>query len=130
MAGKPTTPKSQQAPAPEPPPDPLADLRDSDDTPDQTLPPIAPQGDGTDLPEDGTEAEGVELRPIVSAELHSEMVAEVVAAWHHDPTSQGFLHGGGQCGCFYIARHGLQAAVPVAVLDETEEPVTAGGSGD
>jgi hypothetical protein len=126
VAGKPT-PKSQQAPAPEPAPDPLADLRD--DGP-EGLPPIAPEDDGTDLPEDGTEAEGVELRPMVSPDLWAEMVAEMVAAWHHDPTSQGFLHGGGQCGCFYIARHALAAAVPVAILDETEETVTVGGSSD
>jgi hypothetical protein len=123
VAGK-STPKTP-APAPESPADVLADLREDS----EPIPPIASE-DGTPLPEDGTKAEGVELRPMVSPGLWDEMVAEAVAAWHQDPTSQGFLHGGGQCGCFYIARHALRAAVPVATLGETEETVTEDGSGD
>lgn len=106
-------------PPPAPEPDPLADLRGDDDLADLPALPGA-----TDLPDDGTELEGVELRPMVSPDLRDEMVAGVIAAWHADPTSQGFLHGGGQCGCRYIARHALQACVPVAILDETEETVT------
>lgn len=113
MAGK-STPR---VPPQKPQADPLADLRGGTEGPDLApLPTLPPSADGTDLPDDGSEAEGIDVRPMVSPDLWDEMVAEVVAAWHADPTSQGFLHGGGQCGCLYIARAGLRAAVPVSVL--------------
>ena len=111
-------PRQQQNPAPTPPPeDPLADLRQDDDTPpappEEETPPV--QENGEDQPEDG------EVRPMVTQEVWDEMVTEAVVAFHQDPTSQGFLHGGGQCGCRYIARVALQAAVPVVTEEDLEE---------
>lgn len=105
----------QNAPKPPPAPaaDPLADLRESDDDAPTILP------GGREVP---AEPVAVELRPMVSEELHQELVAEMVAAWHQDPTSQGFLHGGGSvCGCHYIARHALRVAVPVMTEADQEE---------
>ena len=113
-------PRQQQKPETTPPEDPLADLRQEDDTP--PVPPETPpvQGNGEDQPEEQEEDSG--FRVMVTQEVWDEMVAEMVAAWHHDPTSLGFLHGGGSvCGCAYIARHALQAAVPVASEEELEE---------
>ena len=106
----PRTPAAQAPP--ETPADPLADLREPDD--EQAPPP--PQEE--QQPEG--EQEAAELRPMVSEEMHGEMVAEAIAAMHADPTVQGFVHGGGQCGCRYIAGVVLRAAVPVA-LDAPEE---------
>lgn len=108
--------KTPQAPAE---PDPLADLREDDDQP-----PAPPE----ETPAGDDQPEAVEMRPMVTQGLHDEMVAEMVAAWHHDPTSLGFLHGGGSvCGCAYIARHALKAAVPVVTLDDLEEKELEGG---
>lgn len=104
-------PQPTKPPTIQPPPDPLADLR-ADDAP----PPEVQQGEAP-----GEETEAVEIRPMVSQGTWDEMVAEAVAAWHMDPTSQGFLHGGGQCGCFYIARQALRVAVPVMTEEDQEE---------
>ena len=104
MAGK-TPPKP---PVPE---DPLADLREDDDeTP--TEDPI--QGNSE-------EPEPVVIRPMVDQDTWDEMVAEAVAAFHQDPTTMGFLHGGGQCGCRYVARVALRATVPVMTEEDMEE---------
>lgn len=100
-----------------PPEDPLADLRQPDAP---ALPETPVQGNQEDLEPEPPEV--TDLRPMVTQEVWDEMVAEVVAAWHADPTSQGFLHGGGAvCGCRYMARVALQAAVPV-VTEEDLEP--------
>jgi hypothetical protein len=93
--------------------DPLADLRDADDDDNPAAPTVLENGE--------EEPEAVEVRALVTQETWDEMVSEAVAAWHQDPTSQGFLHGGGACGCFYIARHALRAAVPVAAQEDVEE---------
>lgn len=76
--------------------DPLADLR----APEVEAPP----------------AIVVEIAPTV---LYSEAdrdhaVAVIIAAWHADTTTQGFLHGGGQCGCRYIAGVATRAIMPLA----------------
>lgn len=102
-------------PAPTPPEDPLADLRDADEPGPPTVP-----GNGQEPEDQGPDLHG-EVRPMVTQELWDEMVSEAVASWHQDPTSQGFLHGGGQCGCLYIARHALRAAVPVMTEEDMEE---------
>lgn len=96
--------------------DPLADLREPDDAPTDLPAQADPAAPG--------EAElepAVQVRPMVTQGIHDEMVAEAVAAFHRDPTSQGFLHGGGQCGCRYIARIALQAAVPIVTEADLEE---------
>lgn len=105
------------APPPAPPEDPLADLRDPED-----VPPVPVQGDEVDVTELAVMAEHGPAQLLVTQERHDEMVSEAVAAWHQDPTSQGFLHGGGQCGCRYIARLGLSTALPIQPAEEPEEP--------
>jgi len=97
------------------PPDPLADLRE----PDAPGLPEGPSVPGND-PEPEVLEEDVELRPMVSQEVHDQMVAEVIAAWHADPTSQGFLHGGAVCGCRYMARVALSTAVPILTPEDQE----------
>lgn len=94
------------------PEDPLADLREPDDA-------GPPEGPSVQVDSDLEPA--VDIRPMVTQETQESMVSEAVAAWHADPTSQGFLHGGGQCGCRYLARQALQAAVPVMTEEDLEE---------
>lgn len=101
--------RGQQQPQPIQQPDPLADLREES-------PPTDPPTDPAN-----SEPEAVTIRPMVDQETWDAMVAEVVAAWHADTTSQGFLHGGGQCGCRYIARTALQVAVPVMTEEDAEQ---------
>lgn len=97
--------------------DPLADLREPDHPADLTAPPVQVNAEGQE-----EEEAVVEVRPMVSQETRDQMVAEVVAAWHADPSSLGFLHGGGSmCGCRYMARVALQAAVPVMTEEDVEE---------
>lgn len=108
----------QQTPAPAAPEDPLADLREPDAPGLPEGPSVQgnpPEEEPQDQPEDG------EVRPMVTQEVWDEMVTEAVVAFHQDPTSQGFLHGGGQCGCRYIARVALQAAVPVVTEEDLED---------
>lgn len=66
-------------------------------------------------------------RPLVTQDAWDETVAEVVAAWHADPTSLGFLHknNGTMCGCRYLARTALRAAMPVQPDADTLEPTEA-----
>lgn len=111
--GRPTTPKA--TPKAEPTPDPLADLREDDDTPG----PEAVETTGTATID--VDPAVLTVRPMVDQATQDEMVAEAVAAFHADPTSQGFLHGGGQCGCRYIARQAIQAAVPVMTEEDQAE---------
>lgn len=89
--------------------DPLADLREPDEP---GLIPTAPADP------DVAEEPVFEVRPMVTKATQEDMVAEAVAAFHRDPTTQGFLHGGGQCGCRYVARVALQAAVPVMTEED------------
>jgi hypothetical protein len=98
-------------PTPPPVEDPLADLRESED--------IITEPETVHLNGD-PEPVGF-LRPMVDKATQDEMVAEAVAAFHADPTTMGFLHGGGQCGCRYVARVALQAAVPVMTEADLEE---------
>lgn len=116
-----TKPAQQAAPV-----DPLADLREPDAPGLPGVPPV-PENDPPEAMAETIETEDLQTRLMVTAEVQEEMVAEVVAAWHQDPTAQGFLHGGGSmCGCRYIARLAIRAAVPVTpeVLteEEPEEP--------
>lgn len=106
MAGK----TQQKTQAPE---DPLADLREED----AEAAPEGPSVPGNEEPEPVV----VEVRPMVSKETQEQMVTEAVVAFHQDPTTQGFLHGGGQCGCRYVARVALQATVPVMTEEDLEE---------
>jgi hypothetical protein len=103
-----TRSKTQQAaqPAPVAPEDPLADLREPSDA-------RYPDGVDDQAPEASEEAPG--LVALVTQERWDEAVAEVIAAWHADPTSLGFLHknNGTMCGCRYLARIALTSAMPV-----------------
>lgn len=126
-AKKTTAPRRPAAPETEPDSntlDPLADLREPDHPADQAT--ILPGGGLIEGVQPGPPAEGeepaVEVRPLVSQGIQDQMVSEVVAAWHADPSSLGFLHGGGSmCGCRYMARVALQAAVPVVTEEDLEE---------
>lgn len=106
------------------PPDPLADLREPDapGLPGGPAVPVNSEPGQAGPEQKAPEEPVVELRPMVSGETHEELVAATVAAWHLDPTSLGFLHGGGSmCGCWYIARLGLRAAVPIMTEEDLEE---------
>lgn len=107
----------QEAPAPEPTAeDPLADLREPDD--------MTPRED-----EPEQEPEQGEVRPMVSQETHDAMLAEVIVAWHADPTALGFLHKAGRCGCRYLARVALRSVVPVMTPeDEAEQDLEPSGA--
>lgn len=96
-----------------PPADPLADLRPSDDTPN--IPPV------TDVQPNETEEPFV--LDALDAAWHEDAQTRIVAAWHHDTTAQGFAHKGGACGCRYLARKALIAAIgePVQVSDDDVE---------
>ena len=109
--------QQQSQPTPE---DPLADLR-NDPVPGNT--PAIPGIDPMDADANGLseEPEAVTIRPMVDQQTQDDMVAEVVAAWHRDPTSQGFLHGGAACGCRYMAQLALQVAVPVMTEQEDSD---------
>lgn len=93
--------------------DPLADLRDAAATP----PPAAPED--VEAPADP--------QPTHGQGWHDDATAVVVAAWHADPTSNRFVHHGGNCGCRYLARQALQAVHGAPVdpqegADPTEKP--------
>lgn len=103
--------KPAQPPA-QPPADPLADLRQDDDD-------RAPGLDAASGEPLGGDGEAVEVRPMVSEDLHAAMVAEAIATWHADRVSLGFLHSGGRCGCRYLARKMLGTVVPVT-QDESD----------
>lgn len=109
-----TPPKARKATqaAPEPQNDPLADLREPDETPGAE----ALSADGTeDAPEDA-----VEVRPLVSQDLWDDLARESVVALHADTVALGFLHAGGACGCHYIAKTVLRHAVPVQRPEDLE----------
>ena len=96
-----------------PSPDPLADLREEDAPGLATVPENSPEPETEPI---------ADIRPMVTEEVQEQMVSEAVAAWHLDPSAMGFLHGGGSmCGCRYIARVALRAAVPV-LAEEDPEP--------
>jgi hypothetical protein len=102
-------------PAPAPAVDPLADLREPED--DRYEGAAPGEGDAEDAPEEAG-------RVMVTQEDWDETVAEVVAAWHADPTSMGFLHknNGTMCGCRYVARVALRTALPIQPDADTLEP--------
>lgn len=88
--------------------DPLADLREE-------------WGAGDEPPETpAPETPAAPARKLTDPERHDEDVSVVVAAWHADPTSQGFVHRGGGCGCRYLAGVALNASHPRALADEAE----------
>lgn len=109
-------PESFPAPGPtDAPPDPLAALRDAEEP---GLPPILGEPDG---PEEGSEDDELDPHavPLVTQEVQDQARAQVVAAWHADTTSVGFLHKGRGCGCSFIAGLALQTVMPV-VLDDVD----------
>lgn len=89
--------------------DPLADLRDE-------TPPGPPPGEQDETLLDG------ELTAVYSPAWHEQRTNQIVAAYHADSTAQGFAHKGGACGCRYLARKALQAAVgePVEALEPVQ----------
>lgn len=99
---------ADRPPAPET--DPLADLREpAEGTPVQANDDPEPEGEEADI------------RPMVTEETFNSMVSEAVAALHADLTCQGFLHGGAACGCRFIAKVALAAAVPVVSAQDLED---------
>ena len=102
-----TTTKPQAAEA-----DPLADLREPEGaTPPG--PPAAPDVKPDPEPVDETH----------DALWHEDAATRITQAWHADTTSQGFAHKGGVCGCRYLARKALLAALgePVEALPDVED---------
>lgn len=51
-------------------------------------------------------------QPLATDDDVDAQVAEMIAAWHADTVSLGFLHGGGRCGCRYLARTALRVTKP------------------
>lgn len=109
----------QTTPKPPATPDPLADLRE-DDAPGLPGGSVIPGNSEPELEADAAPIVA-DIRPMVTEDTWETMVTEMVVAWHQDLTSQGFLHGGGQCGCRYIASHALRVAVPVITEADLEE---------
>jgi hypothetical protein len=111
----PTKPQAADQPPPSVSVDPLADLREPDDL-DRYADDDAPE-----------EPKGLELtlgeggQVLVTQEAWDEARAVVIAGWHADSVSLGFLHKGGNCGCRYLAGVALTAVLPVApVVDELD----------
>lgn len=86
---------------PAPPADPLADLREPDPVVIQV--PIAVQVDGTSTLD--------------------QRRAAMITAWHADPVAQSFGHGGGTCGCLYLANAALKALGALDAPEPEPEPV-------
>lgn len=105
-----------------PPADPLADLRPDDDTPN--VPAVVSDAQ----PNDDTEEPFV--LDALDAAWHEDAQTRIVAAWHRDRTAQGFAHKGGVCGCRFLARVALVAAVgePVALPDDVEDEPDGDGA--
>lgn len=100
---------TKPAPAPTAPVDPLADLREDEDTPLE----------GSQPGQDAQEGPG---RALASQDDHDTARAEIVAAWHADTTAHGFVHRGGQCGCRYLADLALRTAFPIQANDADDAP--------
>lgn len=115
-------PPRKKTPAAAPPAetDPLADLRQEwtggdpeEDALDDVL--------GPDVePADQEDQDTVSV-PLTTEEQREEMTAVIIAAWHADPVSHGFLHRGNRCGCRYIIARALDAVAPVAPDEDEEE---------
>jgi len=91
----------------QPAPDPLADLRD----------PVEGQGPGD--PEPLVAPPPVFSRDLLTPEDQEAARAILVAAWHADSTTLGFLHKGGVCGCWYLSGVTARAILPVQVSAAT-----------
>lgn len=89
--------------------DPLAEFREptSDRYP----------GEQTDTP---PEQESVSVA-VITQDAWDQARAQMVAGWHADTVSLGFLHKGGNCGCHYLAGVALTAAMPAAPELEPQE---------
>jgi hypothetical protein len=96
-------------PYPDPPDleDPLADLRQDTDpgTPSEAAP----------------EPEAFIPGALVTEEQQTLARHTLLAAWHADPTTLGFLHRGEVCGCWYISGVTVGAVLPVQANDEGAE---------
>lgn len=86
--------------------DPLRDLRDDDAT---DLPGTA--HDGAEAPPEAPEPLIVDGLVTVEAQERARHV--LVAAWHADPTTLGFLHKGETCGCWYLSGVSVRAILPI-----------------
>lgn len=110
MSSRPTKP----SPAPS---DALADLRadftGTDDAPERGPEPLDDPG-----PSERTAA--AQGTPLASPDDRDAQRALVITAWHADTTTVGFLHGGGMCGCRYIANAALDAVLPVHLNAEPD----------
>lgn len=97
----------------------LADLRSQftgdDDAPERGPAPLDDPGP----PETATPATFVAL---ASPSDRQGQRAVLIAAWHADTTSVGFLHRGGTCGCRYLANVALDAVLPVQANDPDDAP--------
>lgn len=112
-------PPRKKTPAAAPPAetDPLADLRQEwgggeAGEPAIPFPDVEPADQG--------DPDAVSV-PLTTEERREEMTAVIIAAWHADPVSHGFLHRGNRCGCRYIIARALDAVAPVAPDEDEEE---------
>lgn len=55
---------------------------------------------------------------LVGPEDQANARAVIIAAWHEDRTSLGFLHKGGVCGCHFLANIAVQVALPAVAVTE------------
>jgi hypothetical protein len=110
--------------------DPLADLRDvsslaaveGPSAAPAPLPGPAASTETQDEPAAPGEAQGL----VTDALWHQAAVALMVATWHRDRTAQSLGHGGGTCGCVYLARMALVAVHGQPVVALNPEPEADG----
>lgn len=97
--------------------DPLADLRQDDTATGITTAPPEP-----DPADDEPQAAIVDGVLALDALWHQDAASRIVARWHADSTARTQMHGGGTCGCRYLAAQALLEAVglPVEAEPETE----------
>ena len=89
--------------------DPLASLRDPEDV------------GLTDKPDVVTEPE--RPRGLVTEAEQDQARHTLIAAWHADSTTLGFLHKGQSCGCWYLSGVTVAAILPIQAI----EPEPDGG---
>lgn len=105
------------------PHDPLADLREP--APAVGTLPVVAEPD----PAEPEQEQAAETTPGRYDTLwHDDATARVVERWHGDQTAVAHLHGGGNCGCRYIASMALLEAVGIDLRAEVIDDDGDGGS--
>lgn len=88
------------------PPDPLAEFR-QDDAP-AGIPTAAPEPEPTPEPVLEAITGDVEALDLL---WHQDAAARIVKRWHDDRDTAAQMHGGGTCGCRYLASIALVEAL-------------------